>query len=392
LPRSGTTLLSVMLDNHPDIASPPEPWLMLALAEFGRASVRHPADASLLRAAVHSFAGEGGRILAARAAGQALYRAHLERFGKRVFIDKTPRYSLIPEFLIEVFPGARFIWLRRDPMDIAASYMTTWGTDLAAMLSQGRDFPQLFDLTIGLDRLMSFHERFRKPIHVVSYERLVVAPHDELAALLGHVGLGATPAVLDRMMILDTTARPSDAFGDIKIRATSAPHTASIGNWRSVLDRAQLQVLLDALGAVRMVELGYAETVAALEQIGVRQSDPAAPARYRALAEAHLNAREADTVLTTASEGTGLQDVAQARIHAAIAGDQAWMALAAEAFANERSALMARIVETEAESERLQAALAGRDISPTFSFFRRLLQPHGAAKSRADGRLRTGGR
>ena len=36
VPRSGTTLLATMLDRHPAITAPPEPWLMLALAELGR--------------------------------------------------------------------------------------------------------------------------------------------------------------------------------------------------------------------------------------------------------------------------------------------------------------------------------------------------------------------
>lgn len=324
-PRSGTTLLSVMLDSHPDIASPPEPWLMLGLAALGRVPVRHPANVSVLGTAIRHFVGEDGRILAARAAARALYEAHLERCGKRVFVDKTPRYWLIAEFLISVFPGARFVWLRRDPLDVAASYLSTWNVDLAAIIKQGCDVPELFDLTIGLDRLLAFHERHRETVHVLFYERLVAAASEELCAVLHHIGLDATDATLESMKALAAGARASGALGDAKIRATTAPHSNSVGKWRSVLDRAQLQVLLDAIGAEKLAVLGYADTTAALAAVGVRESK--ASAGYRATAEARFAAREADMIRAETHGGDDLPAIVQERVHAALAGEEAWAAL-----------------------------------------------------------------
>lgn len=34
LPRSGSTLLSVVLNNHPNIYCPPEPWFLLKLVKI----------------------------------------------------------------------------------------------------------------------------------------------------------------------------------------------------------------------------------------------------------------------------------------------------------------------------------------------------------------------
>ncbi|MBN4072042.1 sulfotransferase, partial [bacterium AH-315-F18] len=51
LPRSGTTLLCAMLEQHQSIVCPPEPWLMLALASVGKTPSRNPADSQLLGSA-----------------------------------------------------------------------------------------------------------------------------------------------------------------------------------------------------------------------------------------------------------------------------------------------------------------------------------------------------
>jgi hypothetical protein len=374
LPRSGTTLLSVMLDNHPDVVSPPEPWVMLALAELGKVSMRHPADSSLLAVAVDRFADQDDRIVAARAAGAALYQTHLRRHDASIFVDKTPRYALICDFLISVFPEARFIWLRRDPMDIAASYLTTWNVDLAEILAKDLDTPELFDLTIGLDRLFAFHERHADSLHIVHYEKLTAAAADELKSLSRHIGLEATDDMISKMTSFDCLRRNRDDFGDPKIHATSAPHVKSVGSWRNVLHAGQLQIMLDAIGVERMIRLGYASTVSELKARGIMQSDASAPSIYRAKAQRRWQEREEDIFKTTLSLSRP-PNLAQARVHAALAGEEAWIAMANDAFEPERSALYERIAEeatrrakAESEIDRLRAKLAERGMGISHLF------------------------
>src|SRR6202012_657680 len=55
VPRSGTTLLSAMLDRHPQVLCPPEPWIMLALSALGQIPPAHPADPQLLGDATRAF-------------------------------------------------------------------------------------------------------------------------------------------------------------------------------------------------------------------------------------------------------------------------------------------------------------------------------------------------
>jgi hypothetical protein len=294
VPRSGTTLLSAILDKHPAIIAPPEPWLMLALSELGRVSPRHPADSKLVGTAVGEFLGHEGLIQAARGAAHAVYQTYLERSGAALFVDKTPRYVLILDFIAAVFPRARYIWLRRDPMDIAASYLTTWRADVAKMFAKHADAPEIFDLTIGFDRLVDFHRRHADLVHVVHYENLVRAPRQELLRLLPHLGLAPTESALESMIAINGAERAKATLGDPKIHATSRIHANSIGAWRSVLDARQLQILLDAIGPSRMFELGYAATVTALKQSGIVPRDLARVPNYRLIARRHKLAREAD--------------------------------------------------------------------------------------------------
>ncbi|HXE53684.1 MAG TPA: sulfotransferase, partial [Tepidisphaeraceae bacterium] len=88
LPRSGTTLLSVMLDRHPQVLCPPEPWIMLALESVGKVCVQHPADSHLIGQAISEFVDPQGSAKAAAAYAASVYNQKLASAGKTLFVDK----------------------------------------------------------------------------------------------------------------------------------------------------------------------------------------------------------------------------------------------------------------------------------------------------------------
>ncbi|WP_161851757.1 adenylyl-sulfate kinase [Bradyrhizobium sp. CCBAU 051011] len=133
LPRSGTTVLAHVLQQHPDIPAPPEPWLMLALEAFGRAEHRHPAGASLILAATSEFLDRIDRTIVSRAFADAAYGQYLAAVGKRMFIDKTPRYWMVlarPNERPEVTDqfAAHLIWMDNDPLVAGRNYILRIGT------------------------------------------------------------------------------------------------------------------------------------------------------------------------------------------------------------------------------------------------------------------------
>jgi len=135
LPRSGSTILSLLLGNHPKVLCPPEPWFLLKLTSVtsdGSSSSRY--DDSLATLGSRAFL--EGTILneATRAFALTAYNQKLREHHKSIFVDKTPRYYHILDTLDELFPKAKKIWLQRSPLDVAASYKTRWNVDIAGSL------------------------------------------------------------------------------------------------------------------------------------------------------------------------------------------------------------------------------------------------------------------
>lgn len=308
LPRSGSTLLSAMLDNHPAIASPPEPWILLALHALGRVDRRHPANAQLVGEAVAAVLDPVTALSVGRAAAWAVYDGTLKATGKTLFVDKTPRYHLILEYVEALFPQAPMIWLRRNPFDMVASYRTTWGIDVPALLRDGADDPSAFDLVPGLETLEQFHAARPDRVLALRYEDLVADPVRELDRVLVHLGVPAPDGGVGRLTDLSGLQRDSNRFGDPKIIATTAPHTRSVGGWQHLLSLDDVQVVLDAVGVERLHRLGYGAEAEQAMALGAVDRGPAVTEAHATRGRAQLSRRCGDidsvTRLPHAAQGS----------------------------------------------------------------------------------------
>ena len=132
VPRSGTTLLRLLLDAHPDVAIPSETGFGLVLAERpgGYAT---PADLLDRLEALPTW----GNLATSRAelapliadlprwdpadALRAYYRAYANRHGKRRWGDKTPMHVEHMPVIAAAFPEARFVHIIRDGRGVLAS-------------------------------------------------------------------------------------------------------------------------------------------------------------------------------------------------------------------------------------------------------------------------------
>ncbi|MFO7534889.1 MAG: sulfotransferase [Kiritimatiellia bacterium] len=136
-PRSGTTLLQVLVDSHPDIAIPPESFLFdrfgPLLVSYGNlaepAALRRLASDLLADERIRDWKLAAGpddllsQIKESSAAGlfAALFLLYAEKQGKTRWGDKTPQHALRISELLAVFPAARIIHLVRDGRDVAES-------------------------------------------------------------------------------------------------------------------------------------------------------------------------------------------------------------------------------------------------------------------------------
>ena len=137
-PRSGSTLLRMMLDGHPGLCSPPElhilpfermgergrqldrlgyPWLRFGLKET-LAQLEHLAPEQAQRRIEQLEADD--------VAIQHVYRRLQDLIAGRLLIDKSPSYAMSPAWLRraeEMFEGAKYLHLIRHPYAVMESFV-----------------------------------------------------------------------------------------------------------------------------------------------------------------------------------------------------------------------------------------------------------------------------
>jgi len=252
LPRSGSTYLQTMVASHSAVSSANESWFLIPLLY------------SLRREGV--YAEYGHRIIVDGIedlcrflpGGQADYRDEIRQLALRLYrrlsdpaaryyLDKTPRYHMVVDDIIELFGGdASFVFLWRNPLAVASS-----------MLDMGngpRWFPEhhKVDLYTGLARLTAAYARHRDHVLSVRYEDLVAEPCIELGRIVDYADLEWEETML------------------------RAPDERCLIKWHAQLDtpvrRGWARRYLRWIGAERLRVMGYDidELIAELHQLPLR--------------------------------------------------------------------------------------------------------------------------
>jgi hypothetical protein len=246
VPRSGTTLLRVMLDSHPNIACGPEfPLLTENVAHiWGR---QWPAIESFscgvpleifrnfafTESDVHRFSA----LLV-----DAVFAEYAARRGKKRWAIKVPRLVEKLAYVSKLFPRACFIHVIRDGRDVVASSLAQrrkraqWYPGYGAA-----DFARDWVSMIGQARrdaaaLHAYHE--------VRYERLVHDPRAAVEALLSFLGERWDDRVLRHHEV------PHDySAGELSTEQVKKPrYPDAVGAWRHSLSAGDLRAIMDVDG------------------------------------------------------------------------------------------------------------------------------------------------
>ncbi|MFH1176929.1 MAG: sulfotransferase [Acidobacteriota bacterium] len=261
LPRSGSTLLSAILGNHGEVCCPPEPWILLRLAAVYGPPGDGVFDDCSASIGVRQLLNEDEFLACARELAVTAYNLVLNRHGGRMLVDKTPRYYHILDFIERLFPAARFIWLKRDPLDMAASYKATWDRGVEFLTGEILD-PHTYDLVLGLPALIRCFDRPSPTKYELRYEDLVRDASREVSRLAEFCSLEYDPSMLE----LGAGAKGLQALrqsrlGDQSIFATGGIHTDSLGAWKKQLSADEARRLVALLGRSVFLRMGYSETV-----------------------------------------------------------------------------------------------------------------------------------
>ena len=181
-PRSGTTLLRLILDSHPRISCGEETHFLRDLeAVVGR-------NWDLV--ATYGLSREWW-IEHIRGLYEAFQAEVLTRSGKTRWAEKDPTYTLHLPFIEELFPTAVYVHLLRDGHDVVASFRDRWGYKSAARAARSewaRYVTAARDLGTRLPA-----DRFLE----LRYEELVADPAGQGQRLFDFVGEAWEPTVLD---------------------------------------------------------------------------------------------------------------------------------------------------------------------------------------------------
>jgi hypothetical protein len=199
--HSGTTLLRLMLDAHPELTIPPETNFLPELIDLTKGAAASPEQViSFLRE--HRRWGDFGlepgeleerlrdpRRLTPRAAARCFYELYASKQGKPRWGDKSPRYAAKMVKIGRHLPEARFIHLIRDGRDVALSRLKKRGEDPEQVRESARKWRS---------RIEQARERTPKVSHYTEarFEELITDTEPTLRRICEFSQLEWDPAVL----------------------------------------------------------------------------------------------------------------------------------------------------------------------------------------------------
>lgn len=278
-PRSGTSLLSRILNAHSQITVPEESflaWLFYpyraAYGDLNEASNRQkliremlasyrirtqfgPMDAKAIEAGVRSptFGGVMAALMAHRAS----------RDGKPIWGEKSPQHVHFAEPLIRDIPRLRLVRIVRDGRDVAVSLRSVkFGPKDA--YTAGRYW------TRYLAAAQAVEDRWPQRMHTLRYEDLTAHPESVLTGVCQHLGVTFEPGMLEFFK--------HDAPEHVEAKNTQQLRqpllAGNSGKWRQAMTPKQLR-LFEVTAGPTLLAHGYetacdAPTVSRLERLTSR--------------------------------------------------------------------------------------------------------------------------
>jgi hypothetical protein len=229
-PRSGTTLLARMLGSHSAIYNRPEPHLLTPLAHLGYYATvqKAPYDPFNVAEAIRGFVAdlprkEADYFDACRAYTDVLYGRMLATSGKTLFLDKTPAYALVLDFITRLYPRAKYVVLTRHPVAIFSSFAASFFDD---------DYGVAQNHNPILNRYVPAIARFLRqrpaPLAHVRYEEMVREPASTMERICAFLGVPFEPGMIE----YGRHAHDDSGLGDpLGVKRHDRPVTASIEKW-----------------------------------------------------------------------------------------------------------------------------------------------------------------
>jgi hypothetical protein len=204
--RSGTTLLRLMLNNHPDICVPFETHFIPDMHKFinKKCDIKKDKGLNLFcdkliehpwfrESILPAFNGENDvrdKIIGLRDRTETnifgiLYETYMRSKGKKIIGDKTPSYSWKLDMLRHIFPNAKFIYIVRDGRAVFLSWLKP---EVDSMKNKNEII--LSELwNEWLNAMLEFENKNKNLILTIKYEDLVKDSKKTLETVCSFLGV-----------------------------------------------------------------------------------------------------------------------------------------------------------------------------------------------------------
>ena len=243
-PRSGSTLLRLMLAGHSSLFCPPElgllsyntarSWAGKTLSVFATEGVTQ-AISVLMNTDQKSAQAIVDKFTETDTPTSQIYRFLQEHAGSRTLLDKTPGYALSLETLLraeDIFDGPRYIHLVRHPYAVIDSFVRN---RMEKLFVEENVDPWAFAEQVWTTCNSNISELTRQigshRCHVVAYEELVQAPERVMRDLCAFLTIPFEGAVLRPYENNRMLAGP----GDPDISTHDAIEARGAEQWKSIL-------------------------------------------------------------------------------------------------------------------------------------------------------------
>ncbi|MGI9019801.1 MAG: sulfotransferase family protein [Solirubrobacterales bacterium] len=279
--RSGTTLLRLMLDAHPELAIPPETQFLPQLIQVAKepgATADSVCDVLVGHRRWEDFGIDADEMRAAwrglepfdlREGVRLFYRAYAERHGKPRWGDKSPGYGWNMPPIDNLLPEARFIHLIRDGRDVTLSLLAKhenpptprqqakhWIKRVAQTRRQGTRVRHYMEL--HYEDLLDDPERQLRRIcdfSELEFDEAMLSYHERAEERIAEIRRDMKGG---QELTQDRSRGEVSAERRVEIHKLTSepPRKDRIGKWRREMDPADLAEF-EAVAAPLLTELGY---------------------------------------------------------------------------------------------------------------------------------------
>lgn len=260
--RSGTTMLRLMLNAHPNLAVPFESNFIVemykALANYGDLSSEKNIRQLLDDISEDTFVKRGhliedkDAILEAKPETyaellEAIFSVYATKRGKSRWGDKDPSYVTEIEVIYKLFPNCYVIHIVRDGRDVAGSLKNLdWGSSNLPKLA--RDWQWQVTLAHKMGAML------RDQYIEVMYENLVREPKKYLQKICDFIG----EEFSDEMLNYHKEARSEMPLDSLKYHESSVspPNVDKVQMWKKKMTKAEL-IIFEQVAGETLSLFGY---------------------------------------------------------------------------------------------------------------------------------------